>query len=149
WGLITALQTIRARRLDPATPGVVTIGSVHAGAASNVIPERATLSGTIRAVDATSRALMHAEVRKITEGIGAAYGVASSIDLSLGTPPLVNPTRQAAIAQRAAARVIGTDGVVPFGLTNMAGEDFAVYLESLPGCFMRVGARLEGEERTA
>ena len=48
-----------------------------------------------------------------------------------------------------AARVLGADGVVPFGLTNMAGEDFAVYLEQLPGCFMRVGARLEGEEKTA
>ncbi|HVZ76809.1 MAG TPA: M20 family metallopeptidase, partial [Gemmatimonadaceae bacterium] len=69
--VITALQTIVARRLNPATPGVVTVGTVHAGTASNVIPERATLSGTVRAVDAESRRLMLDEVKRLAESVAA------------------------------------------------------------------------------
>src|SRR5207302_2370961 len=64
--LIGAIQTIVARRLNPANPGVVTIGTVRAGTASNVIPDRAILTGTVRAVDAPSRKLMLDEVRRLS-----------------------------------------------------------------------------------
>jgi hippurate hydrolase len=67
----------------------------------------------------------------------------------LGTPPIVNPPRASQWARQAAAAVLGDAAVVPFGITNMGGEDFAFYLERIPGCFMRVGAREEGGERLA
>src|SRR5205807_8890252 len=82
--LIVALQTIVARRLDPATPGVVTVGSVHAGTASNIIPERATLTGTLRAMDPRTRALLAAEVRRITDGVAATFGLEAHVRLGLG-----------------------------------------------------------------
>src|SRR5687767_1739886 len=66
--LIVALQTIVARRLNPAAAGVVTVGSVHAGTASNVIPDRAVLTGTLRAVEPAIRRTLHEEVRRIAEG---------------------------------------------------------------------------------
>ena len=66
--VVSALQSIVARRLNPATPGVVTIGTIHAGSAPNVIPERAVLTGTVRAVEPTSRAMMLDEVRSIADG---------------------------------------------------------------------------------
>jgi hippurate hydrolase len=142
--LFGALQTIVSRRLNPANPGVVTIGAVHAGTASNVIPERAKLTGTIRAVDPGSRALMVEEVRRIAESIAVAYRLEARVTLDLGTPPIVNPTEPTAWARRAAVSLLGAGQVVPLGFLNMAGEDFAHYMEHVPGCFMRIGAREAG-----
>jgi amidohydrolase len=143
--IITALQTIVSRRINPATPAVVTVASVHAGSASNVIPEQATLGGTLRTVDPETRALVATEVRKLAEGIAAAHGVTATVDLTLGPPPLVNHEQPASWAREAVASVLGAGALVPLGTTNMAGEDFAFYLERIPGCFLRVGARLSGE----
>src|SRR5207342_3242656 len=91
--IISALQSIVSRRLNPAPPGVVTVGSIHAGSAPNVIPDRAVLSGTVRAVEPQSRELMLNEVRQVTESVAAAFGVQARVTLDLGTPPIVNPAR--------------------------------------------------------
>jgi hippurate hydrolase len=147
--LVGALQTIVSRRLDPALPGVVTVGTLAAGTAPNVIPERAALSGTIRATTPASRALLVGELRRITEAVAAAYGLAARVELGAGTPPVVNSPAAAAWARSAVTAVLGTDALVPFGTTNMAGEDFAFYLERIPGCFLRVGAREPGGDRIA
>ncbi|MGI8548259.1 MAG: M20/M25/M40 family metallo-hydrolase, partial [Gemmatimonadaceae bacterium] len=61
-----------------------------------------------------------------------------------GTPPIVNPPQPAAWAAEAVVSVLGADALVPLNTTNMGGEDFAVYMESIPGCFMRIGARESG-----
>ena len=142
--VISALQSIVSRRLNPATPGVVTVGSIHAGSAPNVIPERATLSGTVRAVEPKSRELMLNEVRQVTESVAAAFGVEARVTLERGTPPIVNPAQTVAWAKEALATTIGAENVVPLGFLNMAGEDFAHYMETIPGCFMRIGAREPG-----
>jgi hippurate hydrolase len=142
--LIGAMQTIVSRRLNPANPGVVTIGTVHAGTASNVIPDRATLTGTVRAVDAASRKLMLDEVRRVAESVATAYRLTARVKLDLGTPPIVNPPNATAWARRAATSVLGETNVVPLGFLNLAGEDFAHYMERIPGCFLRIGAREPG-----
>jgi amidohydrolase len=142
--LITAIQTIVARKLNPATPGVVTVGAVAAGNAPNVIPDRATLQGTIRAVDPASRKLMRDELQRLARGIGDAHGVAITVAIPEGTPPLVNPEDATRLARTAAERVVGPGSIVPLGFLNLAGEDFAYYLERMPGCFLRIGAREEG-----
>ncbi len=147
--VIMALQTVVARRVDPARPAVCTVGSVHAGIASNVIPETATLTGTLRAMDAATRALLVSEVTRIATDVSAAYGVVAAVDVEHGTPPIVNPAREAQWARTAAIAVGGPDAVVPFGITNMGGEDFSFYLERIPGCFLRFGARAAGEEAIA
>jgi hippurate hydrolase len=147
--LISALQTIVARRIDPAAAAVVTVGSIHAGTASNIIPERATLTGTLRATTPETRATIGNEVKRIAESIAESYRLTARVTVNLGTPPIVNPVEGASWARQAASAVLGEAAVVPFGLTNMGGEDFAFYLERIPGCFMRIGAREEGGERTA
>ena len=147
--VITALQTIVARRIDPAAAAVVTVGSIHAGTASNIIPERATLTGTLRATTPEIRATIGSEVQRIAESIATSYRLTARTVVHLGTPPIVNPPHAASWARKAAASVLGSAAVVPFGVTNMGGEDFAFYLEKIPGCFMRVGAREEGGERLA
>jgi len=142
--LVTAIQTIVSRRLNPATPGVVTVGQISAGNAPNVIPDRASLRGTIRAVEPESRRLMHEELRRLADAIGAAHGVKATVSMPEGTPPLVNPDGPVAVAREAASRVLGKDALVPLGFLNLAGEDFAFYLERMPGCFLRIGAREPG-----
>ena len=142
--LIGALQTIVSRRLNPANPGVVTIGTIHAGTASNVIPDRARLTGTVRAVDAPSRKLMLDEVRRVAESTAATYRLTANVKLDLGTPPIVNPPNATAWARRAATALLGESNVVPLGFLNLAGEDFAHYMERIPGCFLRIGAREAG-----
>ena len=144
--VVTALQTIVARRLDPAAPAVCTVGSIHAGVASNVIPERATLTGTLRAMDPHTRKRLAAEVLRIVTSVAEAYGVQAKVAVEQGTPPIVNPERESAWAHAAAASVLGAEAVVPFGITNMGGEDFAFYQETIPGCFLRFGAREPGGE---
>ncbi len=142
--VVSALQTIVARRLNPATPGVVTIGMVQAGSAPNVIPDRARLSGTVRAVEPQSRALMLSEVERVTKAVAAGFGVEAKVVIDKGTPPIVNPPRATKWAREAAIEVLGESNVVPLGFLNLAGEDFAHYMERIPGCFLRIGAREAG-----
>jgi amidohydrolase len=142
--LIGALQTIVSRRVNPAHPAVVSIGSVHAGTAPNVLPDRATLSGTLRAIDPDTRRLLVEEVRRIAETTAAVHRLAVEVSIELGPPPLVNPPAGARWARRAAVTVLGDSGLVPLGFLNMGGEDFASYLERITGCFLRIGAREPG-----
>lgn len=142
--LVGALQTIVSRRLNPASAGVVTIGALHAGTAANVIPDRAELLGTVRAVDPPTRALLLDDVRRIAHGIAATYRLEARVTFEPGTPPIVNPPRPTAWARQAARALLGAAAVVPLGFLNMAGEDFAHYLERMPGCFLRIGAREPG-----
>jgi amidohydrolase len=147
--IITALQTVVARRIDPARPAVCSVGSIHAGVAPNVIPETATLTGTLRAMDAPTRARLVESVGQLARDVASAYGVTAAMTIDEGTPPIVNPVREAGWAAQAARTAIGAGAVVPFGITNMGGEDFAYYMERMPGCFLRIGARLPGEPATA
>jgi len=142
--VIGALQTVVARRVNPSVPAVLTVGSVHAGSAPNIIPDSATLSGTLRAVDPDTRALLQHEMRRVVEGVAAAHGLTAEVALEIGPPPLINASQPAGWARRAVEKVLGEEAIVPLGPLNLAAEDFASYLERMPGCFLRIGAREEG-----
>jgi amidohydrolase len=142
--LVGALQTLVSRRLDPGIPGVVTVATIHAGTADNVIPDRAVLTGTARTVDAGSRALLLDELRHVTQHVAQAYHLRPKVTFARGTPPVVNAPGPVEWAREAVTAVLGAEAVVPLAGTNMAGEDFAFYLERLAGCFLRVGAREPG-----
>lgn len=142
--LVGALQTIVARRLTPATAAVVTVGTLHAGTANNVIPDRAVLGGTLRAVDPATRQLLRDEVDRIARATATAYRLEARVTIELGTPPVVNPHRASEWARIAVRSVLGPQALVPLGFTNLGGEDFAHFLERMPGCFLRIGAREPG-----
>ena len=142
--IVSALQTIVSRRLDPGVAAIVTIGSIHGGSAPNVIPERVQLTGTLRAMLPEVRAMLHREVTAVATSVAAAHGATAVVSIEHGPPPIVNPEREAGWAREAAIRVLGEGNVVPFGVTNMGGEDFACYLERIGGCFLRIGAREPG-----
>jgi len=146
--LIAALQGIVSRRVNPSAPAVLTVATMNAGTASNVIPERATIGGTLRATDPVTRALLADELRRVSQGIALAHDLTAEVSIELGPPPIVNPEQQALWARHAASTVLSADAVVPLGLTNMGGEDFAYYMERIPGAFLRIGAREPGGEPT-
>jgi amidohydrolase len=143
--LVTALQTIVSRRVNPAVPAVVTVGMMSAGTAPNVIPDRASLRGTLRATDDDTRALLKTEMGHIASQIASAHRVEARVVFEAGVPPVVNGERAAEWARAAASSQLGPDAIVPLGTPNMAAEDFAWYLRSIPGCFLRIGARLPHE----
>ena len=144
--LVTALQTVVSREVDPAHPSVVSVGEFHAGSAPNVIAGRAKLSGTIRAQGDRVRQQLHASIRRIALAIGQLHGAGVHVEIHTGTPPLENAPAEAAIAREAAAAVVGHERVVPLRTANMGGEDFAYFLAHVPGCYIRFGAQVSGRE---
>lgn len=139
--VITALQTVVARRLAPGEPAVVTVGTVQSGTAANVIPERALLTGTLRAVRPETRAGLREAVVGTAESTARAHRVEARVTMRSGTPPIVNSEQAARWAQDAARTLLGSAALVDLPAPNLGGEDFAFYLEHIPGCFLRIGAR--------
>jgi len=147
--LVTALQTIVSRRIDPGSPAVVTVGTLHGGTAPNIIPATVTLTGTLRAMDVPTRQALSAELSRMARAIAEAHRLEAHVTIHGGTPPIVNPAGPSDWARSATRTVLGERALVPLGLTNMGGEDFAFYMERLPGAFLRIGAREAGGERIA
>ncbi|MBI4501320.1 MAG: amidohydrolase [Gemmatimonadetes bacterium] len=142
--LVTELQTIVSRRINPASPAVVTVGTIQAGSAPNVIPDRCTLSGTLRSFDPATRDLLHSELTRIAESVAALHRLRAQVTLEHGSPPVINRPAPAEWARAAVTNMLGSAALTSLGFLNMGGEDFAYYLEKIPGCFLRIGAREEG-----
>ncbi len=142
--VVSALQTVVSRRAPPDQPAVVTVGAMEAGTAHNVIPDRAVLKGTLRSLDPGVRQLLADEVRHVAESVALACRLEARVRMLQGTPAVLNDALATAWAREAAASVIGAEAVKPLPVANMGGEDFAFYQERIPGCFIRVGARLPG-----
>jgi len=141
---IQAIQTIVSRSLPPDTVAVVSIGKLSAGVAHNIIPESVTIGGTIRSQTPEVRQKIHTLLRQFSEQIAAAYGVSAKIDITLGAPPIVNQSPAVNWAREAVTRLLGAEALVTLPRPNMASEDFAFYMEKIPGCFLRIGVREEG-----
>ncbi|MDP4096841.1 M20 family metallopeptidase [Paenibacillus sp. P96] len=137
--LVMQLQSIVSRSVDPLQPAVLTVGTIHGGSAQNVIAETCKLSGTVRTFDEHSRSVMKERLHTITEQTGAAYGTIASVQYIMGYPPVVNDAAEAGRFFREAASVFGASGVQE-SPKLMPAEDFAYYLQQVPGCFMFVGA---------
>ncbi len=144
--MVMAIQTIVSREINPAHPSVVTVGSFQAGQAPNVIAGRARIEGTIRAQEPHVREQLRQAVERIARSVGELHGAAVDVALRTGTPPLHNQPLPTAIARDAAEAVVGAERVVPLVFANMGGEDFAFFLDHVPGCYIRFGAQVLGRE---
>jgi amidohydrolase len=139
--LILALQTLVSREVDPLHPSVVTVGRVEAGTAANVIADTARLEGSIRTTLAPVREHLHAGIRRMAKALGELHAAELTVEIREGYPPVVNTAREARLAERAALQVVGEAGLVALDHPSMGGEDFSYYLEQIPGCYVRFGAR--------
>nr|WP_234635047.1 M20 aminoacylase family protein [Allorhizobium ampelinum] len=139
--IIMALQTIASRNIHPLDPVVVTVGAFHAGAASNVIPERAEMVLTIRSFDDHVRDELESRVRAIAEGQAASYGMTVEIDYERGYPATVNHKAETDYVRDLARRFAGEGKVFDMPRPTMGGEDFAYMLQEKPGTYFFLGTK--------
>jgi amidohydrolase len=139
--IVLACQNAVARRISPVDQGVLSIGVMRGGVAENVLAERVMLQGTLRYFREPVRGALHRELRNACS-IADALGGHATVEVRPGYPPLVNDQRMSALATAAFRHALGEDAVVevePF----MWAEDFALYLQEVPGCFVWLGAALD------
>ena len=139
-GLVQAMQSIVSRNSNPLKSAVVSVTQIHAGAAYNVIPEGAHLTGTVRTFDADLRKLIAARIRELAAGFAAAYGATIEVDLRDVFSVLDNHPEQAAAAAEIAAELFGSDKVEANTVPRMGSEDFADMVAAVPGAYAWLGA---------
>jgi hippurate hydrolase len=137
--IVTALQTMITRRVNIFDPAVVTVAHVSAGTTSNVIPERATILGTIRTVSDGTRQLVNQEVTRVANGIAAAHGASAVVELTPGFPVTVNDVASAGFVNDVARQLLGTDKVFDLPTPVMGAEDFSYVLQRVPGAMAFLG----------
>lgn len=146
--LICLIYQAVPRRTDARDPLVVTIGQVEGGHAANVIPDKVTLRGTIRALDAAILQNARRLVERLCCSSAEAFGGAVHIVFDAQLPGVVNDPGVTAICLEAASAVVGADNVVTQGRPSMGAEDFADYLAVIPGCMIRLGVGQKGKKTT-
>ena len=140
--IVSALQTIVSRETDPLASVVVTVGTFNAGSAPNVIPDTATLTGTVRTLDQSVRERTAERMATLVGGVATALGGSATLDYRWGYPALVNDTDMAQLVLETAAEVVGPDNVVVIP-PSMPGEDMSYFLQRVPGCMFVVGSMNE------
>ena len=138
--IILALQAMVTRRHDVFDPTVVTIAHVDAGTTYNIIPETAILQGTIRTTSEANRSAVHADIRRVVEGVAAAHGVTAELALTGGFPITINDPGFTAFAADAAREIVGADAVREMRDPIMGAEDFSYVLQRVPGAMFFLGA---------
>jgi len=139
--LITSIQGIVAREVHPCLPAVITIGTIHGGDAANVIAAQVVLKGTIRTTSPETRSVCIASLKRMTQAMEQLHRVETSFTLSEGYPPVINDPVAANIATAVAAAIVGFEKVKGQPLPSLGGEDFSFFLQKIPGCMVRFGAR--------
>jgi amidohydrolase len=141
--IVTALQTIVSREVDPVEPAVLTVGEIGAGTAFNIIPEKARLGGTVRTLNADLRERMPARIEELARGVAKGMRGDVDFDYTFSYPVTTNDEGAADIALGVAENLFGEESVLELPNPSMAGEDFAFFLERVPGAFIWLGV---GEE---
>ena len=138
--VVTALQTLVARELDPLDAGVVSVTRLHAGSADNVVAPTAVLGGTVRAFQAATRARLIDGVHRIARSVAEALRARAEVRFTdAAYPPTVATEAEARLAAAVAAEVVGEDGLIWDHPPAMGGEDFAFMLQKVPGAFVMLG----------
>ena len=137
--LVMALQSVVARNVSPLDMAVVTVGAILAGEAANVIPESAEMRLSIRALRPEVRALLRQRVEALAAAQAAGFGARAEVDYQDGYPVLVNDAAATALARQVALDWLGAEGVVADMPPLTGSEDFAFWLEQVPGCYLIIG----------
>lgn len=146
--IVTALQTIRSRSLEPTEAGVVSVGIIEGGERNNIIPSQVHLEGTVRTYSTEVEDLIERRMRAIVEGVTAAHGADFEMEFVRQNPPTVNDPELAAWARARLIERMGPDAVLD-SAPVMGAEDFAHYLDTAPGFYFRLGVTEPGTENGA
>ena len=141
--IIENVQSIASRVVDPLDAVVVTVGSIHGGTASNIIPDLVTLDGTVRTLNETTRARVREAFHRIVSGVAAAHAGSAEIDYQDDLPVTWNDERVTAFLGELGAEILGPENVVDIPRPSMGGEDFSFYLQRVPGAMFRLGVGVD------
>jgi amidohydrolase len=143
--VITALQTIVSRGVNPARPAVVSVTALKAGDAFNVIPRMVTMTGTARSLDEDVRDFVEERITTVAAGIARTFGATARVNYQRGYPVTVNSADETAFAASVARQIAGEDRVDDDTDPTMGGEDFSYMLQARPGAFIFLGNGDSGE----
>lgn len=136
--MILGFQTIVSRNKRPIDPGVISVTMVHAGEATNVVPDSCTLEGTVRTFTLELLDLFEQRMKEMAEHTCAAFGAECSFEFVRNYPPTINHPAETAFAREVMAEVVGPENVQEFEPT-MGAEDFSYFLQEKPGCYFLIG----------
>jgi len=134
-----AWQTIVSREKNPLDSAVLSITQIHAGSATNVIPDEAELVGTVRTFSTAVLDLIQRRMEEVANGVAAAFNASVSFTFKRNYPPLINHPEQTAFAVEAMRSVVGAERVDTNVEPTMGAEDFAFMLQEKPGCYVFIG----------
>lgn len=135
--VVLALQAITTREVNATRPLVLTIGKIEGGSQYNIIPNEVVIEGTIRTLEEDLRQYTARRIGEIAQATAQVFGGSVDYEMIWGAPPVINDADMAALAAKSAKAVLGEDNVITqVKSPNMGGEDFAYYLEKVPGAFM-------------
>src|SRR5215210_819649 len=137
--VVTALQTVVSREVDPVQPAVLTVGEIGAGTAFNIIPEKARLGGTVRTLDPDLRERMPGRMEAVARGVAKGMRGDATLDYTFSYPVTVNDEGAANHALDVAEDLFGAESVLEIPNPSMTSEDFAFFLEKVPGAFIWLG----------
>lgn len=137
--VITMLQSIVSRRIDPLESAVVTIGSIKGGDAHNIIPNSVKISGTVRTLNEKVRNQVSIEMENIIQGVVSTHGADYNFYYEKKYPVLINSPEITDLAQKAFSKIVGSDHVAELEKPSMGGEDFAFIAQKVPSSFVYVG----------
>lgn len=141
--IISALQTISSRRVDPREAVVISIGTIHGGTQGNIVAGRVDMVGTVRTLEPSVREKVMEEIAKVVKGICAAMGARGEIRREKGYDSLINHRNMVDLVNKTAAALFGKEAVVTIDHPSLGVEDFAYYLHEAPGAYFRLGCRNE------
>ena len=137
--IVLGLQSIVARNVDPQETAVITVGAFNAGVANNVIPQTATLNLSVRALNPKVRELLEKRITDLAHAQAQSYGVRAQVQYTRGYPVLVNHLQETDFARQVAEELVGPARVTRQGRALTGSEDFAFFLEEVPGCYLLIG----------
>lgn len=132
-------QTIVSRNINPNDPAVLSVTQIHSGSATNVIPDEATLIGTVRTFSVAVLDVIEARMREIAQHTAAAFGAEIEFKFHRNYPPLVNHAKETAFVVEMLQAMVGNGNVNPQVEPTMGAEDFAFMLQNKPGCYVFIG----------
>jgi amidohydrolase len=141
--VVTALQSVVSRNVDARHSAVVSFGTIRGGTQGNILAHEVELVGTARSLDQTTRELVLRRVRETAEGIAESMGGRAEVEIEPSYDPLINDDAMVEVVRKSTTALVGSDKVEVIPRPNMGVEDFAYYVNRIPGAFFSLGVRNE------
>ncbi len=142
---VSAMQTAKYSAVDPTHAAVISVGMIHAGTAPNILPERSTIQGSVRTTDPGDRGKIEQKVRRLAEGVGLATGTDVTVVWNSIIPATINDRSMVLLAAAAVEAALGEGAFMHLDRPTLAGEDYAEYLERVPGVLLFLGTSNAGK----